>query len=325
MSSKLDALRQYSKIVCDTGDPALMQQFGAVDATTNPTLILQSAQNQSYQDLLNEAVFWGVRQNENPNQTLAYVLDKIQVNIGVEILKQVPGRVSTELDPRLSFDTDAMVQRAEFLMKLYESVGVARDRILIKIPATWEGIKAVEILEKKNIKCNVTLVFNLVQAVAAADAGATLISPFVGRIYDWWIAAYGRDGYSIDKDPGVASVKNIYTYFKYHRITTEVMAASFRTVDQILALAGCDLLTISPKLLQELQSQQGSVECCLKQEDTQAIDMPRLQFSEATFRYLMNDDAMATEKLAEGIRIFASDTQVLEAAVTEFIKQQLPK
>ncbi|CAG9045884.1 Transaldolase [Chlamydia abortus] len=321
MSSQFEQLKLLSVLVCDTGDPELVKSSESQDATTNPSLILKVAQEPKYQELLTEAIAWGIRQNGDDVQTLTFVLDKIQVNFGLEILKHIPGRVSLEIDARLSFNTEAMVQRAIFLSELFAASGGDKKRLLVKIPGTWEGIQAVELLEKQGIACNVTLIFNLIQAIAAAKAKATLISPFVGRIYDWWIAAYGDDGYSIDADPGVASVSNIYTYYKKFDITTQVMAASFRSKEQVLALAGCDLLTVSPKLLDELKKDQSSVERKLDPAEAKKLDVQPVELTESIFRFLMNEDAMATEKLAEGIRIFSGDTQILEAAVTEFIKQ----
>ncbi|EPJ25615.1 transaldolase [Chlamydia psittaci 09DC78] len=321
MSSQFEQLKLLSVLVCDTGDPELVKSSESQDATTNPSLILKVAQEPKYQELLTEAIAWGIRQNGDDVQTLTFVLGKIQVNFGLEILKYIPGRVSLEIDARLSFNTEAMVQRAIFLSELFAASGGDKKRLLVKIPGTWEGIQAVELLEKQGIACNVTLIFNLIQAIAAAKAKATLISPFVGRIYDWWIAAYGDDGYSIDADPGVASVSNIYTYYKKFDITTQIMAASFRSKEQVLALAGCDLLTVSPKLLDELKKDQSPVARKLDPAEAKKLDVQPVELTESIFRFLMNEDAMATEKLAEGIRIFSGDTQILEAAVTEFIKQ----
>ncbi|WP_348662873.1 transaldolase [Chlamydia vaughanii] len=321
MSSQFDQLKLWSILVCDTGDPELVKTSGSQDATTNPSLILKVAQEPKYQELLTEAIAWGIRQNGDDVQTLTFVLDKIQVNFGLEILKTIPGRVSLEVDARLSFNTEAMVQRAVFLSQLFEAAGGDKKRLLVKIPGTWEGIQAVELLEQQGIACNLTLVFNLIQAIAAAQAKATLISPFVGRIYDWWIAAYGDEGYSIDADPGVASVSNIYTYYKKFDIPTQIMAASFRTKEQVLALSGCDLLTISPKILEELKKDQTKIAKKLDADEAKKLDVQPVELTESVFRFLMNEDAMATEKLAEGIRVFSGDTQILEAAVTEFIKQ----
>ncbi|AAD18236.1 transaldolase [Chlamydia pneumoniae TW-183] len=321
MSNQFDQLKKLSTIVCDSGDPELVKASGSQDATTNPSLILKVAQEPKFQELLNEAVVWGIRQNGDDLQTLSFILDKIQVNFALEIIKNIPGRISLEIDARLSFNVEAMVQRAVFLSQLFEAMGGDKKRLLVKIPGTWEGIRAVEFLEAKGIACNVTLIFNLVQAIAAAKAKATLISPFVGRIYDWWIAAYGDEGYSIDADPGVASVSNIYAYYKKFGIPTQIMAASFRTKEQVLALAGCDLLTISPKLLDELKKSQHPVKKELDPAEAKKLDVQPIELTESFFRFLMNEDAMATEKLAEGIRIFAGDTQILETAITEFIKQ----
>ncbi|MEF9497482.1 transaldolase [Chlamydia sp. 04-14] len=321
MSSQFEQLKLLSVLVCDTGDPELVKSSGSQDATTNPSLILKVAQEPKYQELLTEAIAWGIRQNGDDIQTLTFVLDKIQVNFGLEILNCIPGRVSLEIDARLSFNAEAMIQRAIFLSELFAAAGGDKKRLLVKIPGTWEGIQAVEVLEKQGIACNVTLVFNLIQAIAAAKAKATLISPFVGRIYDWWIAAYGDEGYSIEADPGVASVSNIYTYYKKFDIPTQIMAASFRSKEQVLALAGCDLLTVSPKLLDELKKDQSPVTKKLDVAAAKKLDVQPVELTESVFRFLMNEDAMATEKLAEGIRIFSGDTQILEAAVTEFIKQ----
>ncbi|ANH78866.1 transaldolase [Candidatus Chlamydia sanziniae] len=321
MSSEFDQLKQWSTIVCDNGDPELVKASGAKDATTNPSLILKIAQEPRFQELLNEAVVWGIRQNGDDIQTLTFILDKIQINFGLEILKNISGRISLEIDARLAFNVEAMVQRAIFFTDLYEAMGGDKKRLLIKIPATWEGIQAVELLEAKGIACNVTLVFNLIQAIAAAEVKATIISPFVGRIYDWWIAAYGDEGYSIDADPGVSSVANIYAYYKKFNISTQIMAASFRMKEQVLALAGCDLLTVSPKILEELKKSQNPVIKKLDAAEAKKLDVQPIELTESVFRFLMNEDAMATEKLAEGVRIFAGDTQILETAVTEFIKQ----
>ncbi len=322
MSNQFDQLKSWSVIVCDSGDPELVKAAGSQDATTNPSLILRASQDPKYQSLLSEAIIWGIRQNGDHIQTMSLVLDRIQVSFGLEILKSVPGRVSLEIDPRLSFNIEAMVQRGLFLSQLFEKCGGDKKRLLIKIPATWEGIKAAEILEQQGCACNVTLVFNLIQAIAAANAKVTLISPFVGRIYDWWIAAYGKDGYTIESDPGVASVSSIYTYYKKFDISTQIMAASFRTKEQVLALAGCDFLTISPKLIEELKQEQGgNIQRQLSPEKVKELDIQPVELTESVFRFLMNEDAMATEKLAEGIRVFSGDTQILEASVTEFIRQ----
>ncbi|WP_213318212.1 transaldolase [Chlamydiifrater volucris] len=320
MANQLDQLKEFSTISCDTADSSLIKKFGARDATTNPSLVLRVAQDERYTELLNEAVYWGIKQNGDEVQTLQFIQDKILANIGAEILKEVPGRVSTEIDARLSFNTEGMVQRAKFVMSLYEAMGISKDRILIKLPGTWEGIRAAGFLESEGIKCNITLVFSLMQAIAAAEAKVTLISPFVGRIYDWWIAHYGEADYSINNDPGVVSVTNIYAYYKKFKISTEIMAASFRTKEQVLALAGCDLLTISPKLLEELQQSEDKVERKLSEDMANTLQIDPINLTESVFRYLLNEDIMATDKLSEGIRIFASDTQVLDASITEFIR-----
>jgi len=312
MPSLLDALRQHTTVVADTGDVEAMRAHRPTDATTNPSLILKAIQKDAYRPLLAEVV------RARPGASAAELLDRLLVAFGLRILDIVPGRVSTEVDARLSFDTRATVERARSLMALYEAAGVPRERVLIKIASTWEGIQAARVLQSEGIRCNMTLLFSLPQAAACADAGAQLISPFVGRIYDWHKKAAGAQwqeaGHAGERDPGVQSVARIYRYYKHHGIATEIMGASFRNTGQILALAGCDLLTISPELLAELGAAQGEAPRRLSPDDT-ADAPPRQAADEVSFRTALNDDAMATEKLAEGIRVFAADAVKLDALV----------
>ncbi len=301
--NQLDQLKQHTTVVADTGNFKQLAQFAPRDATTNPSLILKAVQQPEYAPLLAETVA------AHPGQPLDEVVDQVLVRFGLEILKVVPGRVSTEVDARLSFDTAATLARARRLMALYEAAGIGRERVLIKIAATWEGIQAARELEKDGIHCNLTLLFSFGQAVACGDAGIQLISPFVGRIYDWYKQSAGAH------DPGVKSVSQIYTYYKKHGIATEVMGASFRNVGQILALAGCDLLTISPDLLAQLQASEAPVSALLSAEAARAADVPAVSFDEAGFRFALNEDAMATEKLAEGIRAFAADAGKLDQMI----------
>ena len=311
--NQLDQLKRHTTVVADTGNFKQLAQFAPRDATTNPSLILKAVQQAEYAPLLSEVVA------AHPGLALDDVIDRVLVRFGLEILKVVPGRVSTEVDARLSFDRAATVSRARAIMRLYEAAGVGRDRVLIKIAATWEGIQAAAELEREGIHCNLTLLFSFCQAVACGDAGVRLISPFVGRIYDWAKknagAAWDESAMAGVNDPGVRSVAQIYRYYKRFGIRTEVMGASFRNVGQILALAGCDLLTISPELLAQLQASSDPVAVHLNAEAARAQDQPRVHFDEAAFRYALNADAMATEKLAEGIRAFAADAAKLDALV----------
>lgn len=308
MPSLLEGLKRHTTIVADTGDVAAIERLRPRDATTNPSLILKAAQQPQYRELLVEAARRA--QGEAPNQRLDHVL----VAFGARILQLVEGRVSTEVDARLSFDTRATVEKARRLVDLYARQGADPRRVLIKIAATWEGVRAAELLEREAIHCNITLLFSRAQAVAAAQAGATLISPFVGRIYDWHKKAAGPawDEAAMQgaSDPGVRSVEVIYSSLKGAGYATEIMGASFRNIAQVLALAGCDLLTISPELLDELAGREGGVERRLSPPDAGRTEAP---LAEAQFRGALNDDAMATEKLAEGIRVFTADTQRLEA------------
>ena len=302
MTSKLDQLKQYTTVVADTGDLDAIARLKPVDATTNPSLLLKAAAMPRYSELLDSAV-------AGASSDLGLACDRFGVAVGQEILKVIPGRISTEVDARLSFDTDATLRRAERLIGLYEEAGIGRERVLIKIASTWEGIRAAEQLERMGVQTNLTLLFNFAQAAACADAGVFLISPFVGRIYDWYKKAEGRDFVGTE-DPGVQSVARIYRYYKANGYRTVVMGASFRNLGQIEALAGCDRLTISPELLQKLADDQGALERNLAPgSDAEA----RVVLDEAAFRWLLNEDAMGTEKLAEGIRLFARDQEKLEA------------
>ncbi|MDQ3623468.1 MAG: transaldolase [Verrucomicrobiota bacterium] len=312
--SQLDQLKQITKVVADTGDFETMREFKPQDATTNPSLILQAAQKPEYQELVEKAVA------DNKNSGLGGaalhddIIDHVLINFGLEILQIVPGRVSTETDARLSFDTEGSLAKAHELIALYEQNGIPRERILIKIASTWEGIRAAEILEKEGIHCNLTLLFSLPQAVACAEANVQLVSPFVGRILDWYKAANKRD-YAPAEDPGVQSVTEIFHYYKKFGYRTEVMGASFRNKGEIVELAGCDLLTISPQLLGELAASDEPVEKKLDAQAAKKLDLQRLHLDEKTFRLLLNEDAMATEKTAQGIRNFSADIVKLEKLI----------
>jgi len=311
--STLEQLKQVTSVVADTGDIEAIKQHVPQDATTNPSLIYKAAQLPQYQTLIADCV---TQAKQQAGDILVNTLDLISVRIGAEILNVVPGYVSTEVDARLSFDTVATVEKARKLISLYEDIGIARNRILIKIASTWEGIQAARVLEEEGIHCNLTLLFSFPQAVACAQAKATLISPFVGRILDWYKKAEGRDSYPDLEDPGVRSVTRIYRYYKHHGYDTIVMGASFRNTGEIKALAGCDKLTISPALLDELHSSSESL--VVQLETSQAsTDEKWDELSEAAFRWHLNEDPMATEKLAEGIRNFAADIGKLEALINE--------
>ncbi|MBU6950754.1 transaldolase [Hahella sp. HN01] len=308
--SKLEQLRQMTSVVADTGDIEAIKKHKPDDATTNPSLLLKAASLPVYESLVNDALNYGKQQSATPEEAVAHAIDYLSVSIGKEISKVISGYISTEVDARLSFDTDATIEKAKQLIKLYNDVGVGKDRILIKIASTWEGIRAAEVLEKQGIRCNLTLLFSFTQAVACAEAGVFLISPFVGRIYDWYKAKWNKDEISVDEDPGVVSVKSIYEFYKSRGYNTIVMGASFRHAGQIEALSGCDKLTISPELLNDLEADSGELTRALSSEQPSAErDAP---ITEATFRWGMNEDAMATEKLAEGIRKFAEDQVKLE-------------
>jgi len=314
----LAQLKKYTRVVADTGDFESMRQYLPVDATTNPSLIYASAQNPRYASLVDEAIRYAKNHVSEEAGQLALCLDKLAVNFGLEILKIVPGRVSTEVDARLSFDTQGSIDKARQLIRLYEDARISRERILIKLAATWEGIKAAEVLEQEGIRCNLTLLFSKIQAIACAEARVQLISPFVGRILDWYKNARKVDHIPASEDPGVLSVTEIFHYYKKFGYATEVMGASFRNTGEIMELAGCDLLTIAPGLLGELE-QMTDVELPKKLDARQSItmDLEKIHADEKTFRWLLNEDAMATEKLAEGIRKFTVDLIKLENFVKE--------
>ncbi len=304
--NQLEQLKQFTTVVADTGDFQSIKAYTPQDATTNPSLILKAVQKPEYRPLLEKAIA------NAPDASIDGIIDSLLIAFGVEILKFVPGRVSTEIDAALSFDTEATVAKGRELIALYEAAGVSRERVLIKIASTWEGIRAAEILEKDGIHCNLTLLFSLCQAVACAEAGVKLISPFVGRIYDWYKKSTGTDYQGAD-DPGVQSVKGIYQYYRKFGYATEVMGASFRNTSQILELAGCDLLTISPDLLQKLADSDAPFERKLVKDDSANIE--KIAIDEKTFRFMLNEDAMATEKLAEGIRAFVADSIKLKVMI----------
>ncbi|MGV2289520.1 transaldolase [Trinickia sp. YCB016] len=313
MTTALDQLKQYTTVVADTGDFQQIAQYKPQDATTNPSLVLKAVQKDDYKPLLEKTV------RDHASKPVRDIIDHLLIAFGTEILKIIPGRVSTEVDARLSFDTKGSIDKAHELIKLYEAAGIGRERVLIKLASTWEGIRAAEVLQKEGIKCNMTLLFSLAQAVACAEAGAQLISPFVGRIYDWYKKSTGADWDEVKNgganDPGVQSVRRIYAYYKKFGYNTEVMGASFRTTSQIVELAGCDLLTISPDLLQKLQDSTGAIERKLSPDAFKSESIERIAVDEPSFRFLVNDEAMATEKLAEGIRAFAADAVKLEKLI----------
>ena len=309
MSNKLSQLKEFTTIVADTGDITAIKDYLPEDATTNPSLMLKAAQIPEYAPFIDQAVAWAKEQSDDKAQQIVDANDKLAVIIGTEILKYVPGRVSTEVDARLSYDKDATIEKARRLIKLYEDAGISKDRVLIKAASTWEGIKAAEELEKEGINCNLTLLFSFTQAQACAEAGVFLISPFVGRILDWYKKSTGED-YTAETDPGVVSVTEIYNYYKQHGYKTIVMGASFRNIGEIEQLAGCDRLTISPALLEELKKDESPLE--RKLVPTDDITPAGEPVTEQGFRWALNEDAMATEKLAEGIRNFAVDQRKLE-------------
>jgi transaldolase len=304
VTSQLEQLKQFTTVVADTGDIESIQNFKPEDATTNPSLLFKAAQMPAYQHLVDEAIAWG--KANSADNWVEDAMDKLAVNFGIELLKLVPGRVSTEVDANLSFDTEATLAKARKLIAMYQEAGISTDRVLIKIASTWEGIQAAKVLEKEGIQCNLTLLFSFAQAVACAQAEAYLISPFVGRILDWYKAKTGEN-YTSENDPGVLSVKKIYDYYKKHGYKTVVMGASFRNTGEILALAGCDRLTISPNLLAELSESNEPVKQALDANDSSACDIDKIELDEISFRWMMNEDAMATEKLAEGLRGFHAD------------------
>jgi len=326
MSSTLDQLKAFTTVVADTGDFEAMKSYKPTDATTNPSLILAAANLPQYKSLVQKSVQYGNKVGQTIDEKVEAAMDLISVLIGVEILKIVPGRVSTELDARLSFDKEASVAKAQKLIQLYADNGINKDRILIKLASTWEGIQAGRELEQKHgIHCNLTLLFNFAQAVACAEAGVTLISPFVGRILDWNVANTDKKSYTGDEDPGVVSVTKIYNYYKKFDYKTVVMGASFRNTGEIIALAGCDLLTISPKLLGELEASSEPVVQKLTKEAAAKAPLDKLELTESKFRFLLNEDKMSTDKLSEGIRNFAADTYKLENLIKSLLKASLKK
>lgn len=310
--SQLDQLKSMTTVVADTGDIEAIRQYLPTDATTNPSLVFAAAQKPEYRHIIQKSIQEMPKTAPSKEARMSLLLDHIFVNFGLEILKIVPGRVSTEVDARLSFDTEASIAKARSLISLYESHGIPRNRILIKLASTWEGVRAAEVLEMEGIHCNMTLLFSLAQAIACAEAKATLISPFVGRILDWYKKNTGTANYAPSEDPGVISVRAIYNYFKKFDYKTVVMGASFRNKDEIVELAGCDLLTISPQFLQELATSSDPIVRKLSVEEAKAANITRIGLNEAQFRYMFNDDAMAVDKLAEGIRNFAKDAMKLQ-------------
>ena len=318
MTSLLDQLSQMTVVVCDTGDLNSIKKFTPRDATTNPSLITAAAQMPEYADVVDGALRWAEQKAAGvEGKVVGLALDRLAVEFGLRILKIVPGRVSTEVDARLSYDTQATVEKGRYLISQYEAAGASRDRVLIKIASTWEGIRAAEILQKEGINCNLTLLFGMHQAIACAEAGVRLISPFVGRILDWYKKAEGRDSYAAHEDPGVVSVTKIYNYYKKHGYKTEVMGASFRNIGEILELAGCDLLTIAPNYLGELQQQQSSLGRKLDPDKAKTMDIAKTPMDEATFRKMHEADRMAHDKLDEGISGFAKAIVALEKLLEE--------
>jgi len=315
MGNKLEQLKAMTVVVADTGEFDLVEQYTPEDATTNPSLILKASQQPQYSELTDQAIAWARQQSEGA--FLDNTIERLSVSFGCELLKLIPGKVSTEVDARLSFDTEATVVRARRLIKLYEAEGISRERILIKIASTWEGIRAGEILEREGIHCNLTLLFSFPQAVACAEAHITLISPFVGRILDWHKKSTGKESYPAHEDPGVISVQTIYNYFKKFNYQTIVMGASFRNQGEIEEMAGCDRLTISPALLESLQNDTAELDLKLSPEIARDLPIEKISLNENQFRWLLNEDAMATEKLAEGIRLFSRDLEKLELAINQ--------
>uniref|UniRef100_A0A0K0DHN4 Transaldolase n=1 Tax=Angiostrongylus cantonensis TaxID=6313 RepID=A0A0K0DHN4_ANGCA len=320
--SVLEQLKKVTTVVADTGDFNAMKEFLPTDATTNPSLILSASKMEKYAPLVKESIAYAkqFRASKTPSQVLELAMDRLFVVFGKEILELIPGRVSTEVDARLSFDTNASVEKALSLIDQYEKLGISKERVLIKLASTWEGIEAARILESKHgIHCNMTLLFNFEQAVACAEANVTLISPFVGRILDWYVKNTDGKKYDRHSDPGVLSVKRIFNYYKKHGYKTQVMAASFRNTEQIKGLIGCDLLTISPSLLLQLSQDKETVPVVLNSSDANAMDIPRITVDEKEFRWALNEDAMATEKLAEGIRNFYKDARALQDIVKKML------
>jgi len=320
--STLDQLKQFTTVVADTGNFEAIAQYKPTDATTNPSLILQASQMEQYSDLVKNCVKSAIAEAGDEDSQVALAIDKLFVKFGMEILKTIPGRVSTEVDARLSFDKDAQIAKARKLIAMYEAEGIDRKKVLIKLSSTWEGIQAAKQLEAEDgITCNLTLLFAFAQAVSCAEANVTLISPFVGRIFDWYVKNTDQKTFEPKEDPGVKSVTAIYNYYKKYGYKTIVMGASFRNVGQIKALAGCDNLTISPKLLDELNKSNDALQQELTVDAAQSYDGPKLSLNEQQFRWLLNEDAMATEKLSEGIRKFAQDAVKLENHLRKIIKE----
>lgn len=311
--SQLEMLREMTTIVADTGDINSIKVHKPQDATTNPSLILAAAKIPEYKHLIDEAIQWG--QAQHSKDPAEAIMNKLFVNFGTALLQIIPGRVSTEVDARLSFDIEGSIEKARTFINLYEAEGISRERILIKLASTWEGVLAAKVLEKEGIHCNMTLLFSFAQAVACAEAGVTLISPFVGRILDWYKKSENKDYYPPAEDPGVVSVTQIYNYYKKFGYKTQVMGASFRNIDEIRELAGCDLLTIAPSLMGELSASSEPLKRKLSPEDAKKSSAEKIAMDEKTFRWMLNEDAMATDKLAEGIRKFASDAKALKKLV----------
>jgi len=313
--NQLEQLKQFTRVVADTGDFQSIKAYTPIDATTNPSLILKAASSPDYRQVLERAVSEALRSPLQGDELISHALDVVAVAFGREILAIIPGRVSTEVDARLSFDTEATVLKARKLISMYEAAGIAKERVLIKIASTWEGITAAGLLEQEGIHCNLTLLFSIVQAAACAEYGITLISPFVGRILDWYKQARKVDAIPAAEDPGVVSVQNIFAYFKQYGYTTEIMGASFRNTGEIIELAGCDLLTISPDLLAQLSDTNAPLELKLTMDFAREHPLAKIPADEKTFRWLMNQDAMATEKLSQGIRTFAEDIVKLQTLI----------
>ena len=322
MSSKLDQLKAMTVVVADTGDLEAIRTFRPVDCTTNPSLVLKAAELPEYKDVIDSAILWGSKQGGTTDAISKVVADRLAVAFGAEVSKLVPGRVSTEVDADLSFDTEASLKRARAIIAAYAELGVPREKILIKLASTWEGIRAAEVLQKEGIDCNLTLLFSIAQAAACAEAGVFLISPFVGRILDWHVKASGKT-FEPEEDPGVISVRAIYAYYKTRGINTVVMGASFRSTGEIEALAGCDRLTIAPALLEKLAADQGPLVRKLDPANP-GEKVPTIATDEKSFRWAMNEDPMATEKLAEGIRGFAKDLRTLRGLISKRLEAGVP-
>jgi len=323
MKSALEQLKEHTIVVCDTGDFEQLSKYKPQDSTTNPTLILAAAQQSQYKHLIDNAIeFARANAVQEEADRLELAMDKLAVNFGIEILKIIPGRVSTEIDARLSFDTERTVKKGKDLIRLYKEAGISSDRVLLKIASTWEGLQAARILEAEGLHCNMTLLFSVEQAALAGEVGATLISPFAGRITDYYKQKEGRDSFPPSEDPGVISVVNIYNYMRKFGYKTVVMGASFRTAEQVVELCGCDLLTVSPQLLKELAESHQTIERKLSSEIALTKDLQKLTLNEGTFKFLLNDNEMALVKLSDGIRRFAADTRKLEGIISHSLTQK---